>query len=149
MAKKRKTKRKLAAPSLALVLVKKEFSLAWKSVLVTNRTNARRIVNQIIAEVADAISANGKNVGNGAFAEWRDELFDAVLNNLNLGADWAKDEANVLSVAWDMGTISAVLAGGNTNVAKSQVHSAFNAVQQSHGICAGGMGGGTWCDFSM
>jgi len=144
-----KSKKRRHTKALSLVPVKKEFLTAWKAILVTNDTNARRIVNQIIAEVADSISANGKNVGNGAFSEWRPELHDAVLKNLNLGADWAADESNVLSVAWDMGTISALLASANTHVAKSQVHAAFNAVQQSHTVCSGNMGGGTWCDFSM
>lgn len=149
MTTKQMQKRRISIRALALVPIKADFLLTLKSIRVTNETNARRIVNMIIAEVADSISASGKNVGNGAFSEWRPELFDAVLNSLMLGADWGAAQNNVLSVAFDMGTIACLLAGGNTHVSKAQIHAAFNAVAQSHAVCSSGMGGGTWCDFSM
>lgn len=150
MAKKRKAKRRIPSRVVTLLAINATPMRAFVSVRSLMQLNAGRIVNKIIAQVTATILANGKQVNNGVFAEWRPKLLDSVLNNLLLGNQWdAVTEANVLSVASDMGTISVLLAGANVNVAKSQIHAAFNAVQQAHTVCAAGMGGGSWCDFAM
>jgi len=136
--------------TLILVAINKADRKVLKRVRKPYRVNANRIVDRIIREVKDLIVANGKQVTSAAFAEWRPKLFKSVHTNLLLGAPWnSTTQTNVLSVAADMGTIAVLLAGANPNVAKSQIHASFNAVQQAHTVCAGGIGGGSWCDFAM
>jgi hypothetical protein len=117
---------------------------AWKE-------DAGAIVKLIIDHLDATITALGKTVPDGSYGEWRPELLKSVWKNLCLGAVWdAQTQANVLSVAADMGRIAVILAGANTKVAKAQVHAAFNAVSSAHTTCGvSGMGGGSWCDFTM
>lgn len=117
---------------------------AWKS-------DANAIVKLIIDHVDATIVAQGKTVANGAYGEWRPELLKSVWKNLSLGAEWdAQTQANVLAVAADMGRIAVLLAGTNAQVNKAQLHAAFNAVSAAHTTCGdSGMGGGSWCDFTM
>jgi hypothetical protein len=114
---------------------------------------ANRIAGEIVAQITLTIEASGKQVAPGSFDLWYPELVQSVLNNLVGMAVWnAPTQGAVLGVAADMGAIAVILAGDSSQVARSQIHAAFNAVSQSHSGCAaasGGQGGGTWCNFEM
>ena len=158
MTKKRATKAKRIPQRLVVSLAKQvtltvSQTVFFQSVVDMMGIAAHGIANKIIAQVALTIQASGKQIAPASFDQWKPDLVKAVRNNLVLSAVWdTATEAAVLGVAADMGTIAVILAGSSSQVAKSQIHAAFNAVSKSHSGCAaasGGQGGGTWCNFEM
>ena len=158
MTKKRRTKAQ-RIPHRLIIPLAKPVTLTvnqtgfFHSVVDMMAIAANQIANQVIAQVTLTIQASGKQIASGSFDLWKPELVLAIRNNLMINAVWnAQTEAAVLGVAADMGTIAVILAGSSSQVARSQIHAAFNAVSKSHSGCAaasGGQGGGTWCNFEM
>lgn len=155
MAKKRAAKRRVPQYQIMIPLDKTKMlgateTLVFKSVVALMSSAALRIANKIIAKVDLTIQASGMQVAAGSYDLWRPELAQSIKNNLMLNAPWdAPTEAAVLGVATDMGTIAVILSRGSNQVARTQIHAAFNAVSKAHAICSNAMGGGTWCNFEM
>jgi len=109
---------------------------------------AAAIVQEIVDEMNLKVAAAGKTFEPNALVEWRPELLKAVLRKLLNGGNWNADRANVLIVAGDMATISAILANGLPKVAKNKAHAAFRAVKD-HQTCPNPPGSGAWCNFDI
>jgi hypothetical protein len=107
------------------------------------------ITNAIVARAEAGMQP--KSPDPGAWAEWRSKLQTAVALRLDAGGNWGADAANVLRVAFDMGTIAGLLCGapGISGVASpDQLKASFRAAKL-HQTCqvSTASGGGAWCTF--
>jgi hypothetical protein len=106
------------------------------------------IVQEILAEMNQAVQGEGKSFSATALDEWTPKLSASVFTRLMDDGDWAKDRTNVLAVAHDMAVIAAIISGSSPTVSKGRVHAAFRAVKD-HDTCPGDSGEGRWCDFDI
>lgn len=149
-AKRRPSKTQLKKPKIPIELLKNKVpgSVQIKKYLNVKWAQSNQITNEIIKAVKDAAAAAGKTTESVAMADWRSVLQPAIYAKLMKNGNWAQDGATVLSVAGDMGTIAALLAGTGPEAGGNQLRAAF-AATKTHTTCsAGGIGGGDWCTFS-
>jgi hypothetical protein len=127
----------LAPP--AVVTLKSFFNLKW--------SESQQITNQIMAAVIQGANANGGKTTNAtSMGKWRDLLQPHVYSVLLSAGDWAKDGANVLSAAQNMGDIAATITSGS-ECKENQLKAAYSAARASTVCTSGGSGGGNWCTF--
>lgn len=135
--------------ALDVMLINKQLLLAARAGADPNLVLAIGITNAIVARAEAGMQP--KTPDPVAWSEWRMKLQAAVIVRLGQNGNWAQDAANVLQVAFDMGTIAALLCGApgvSGQATPDQLKASFRAAKL-HSTCQAntGSGGGAWCTF--